>query len=264
MFTGIVQEVGQVRALVREDQRARLEVACRAVVADASIGDSINVAGCCLTVTELPGDGFTAELMDETLRVTALGDLIVGSRVNLEAAMRADGRFGGHLVQGHVDGVGVVLDRRERPGSVILTIQLPEPLGRYVVDKGSVTVDGISLTVIDVGPRQPGGEMFRVGLIPHTLDATTIGERDVGDRVNLEVDVVAKYVERLVQAGTATPYQPDRVEKGTHVERAIDDGRGGAGDQDAADGGTMEDPTDPTGTKPPSRGPTGPSVSQHP
>lgn len=202
MFTGIVEEVGRVAAIDVDGQHARLHIRCDDVVRDAATGDSISVSGCCLTITALPGDGFTADLMAETLRATALGDLAVGDPVNLERAMRADTRFGGHLVQGHVDAVGEVIDRREQPGTVLVTVQPPPSLIRYLVPKGSVTVDGVSLTIVDVA--EDG--RFRVGLIPHTLDATTFGTCAPGDRVNLEVDVIAKYVERLLAAGAHSPY----------------------------------------------------------
>jgi riboflavin synthase len=210
MFTGIVEEVGRVLALDVRDRHARLHLGCRTVLEDVALGDSIAVSGCCLTVTTLPeaadGGGFTADLMAETLRATALGDLEVGTGVNLERAMRADTRFGGHLVQGHVDGVGTVVDRDELPGTVFLTLEAPEEVARYLVPKGSVTVDGVSLTVVDI----PGPRRFRVGLIPHTLEATTFGDRQPGDRVNLEADVIAKYVERLLVGGTVSPYLAGR------------------------------------------------------
>jgi riboflavin synthase len=210
MFTGIVEEVGRVLALDVRDRHARLHVICDEVVRDAVLGDSIAVGGCCLTVTTLPseedGGGFTADLMAETLRATALGDLAVGAPVNLERAMRADTRFGGHLVQGHVDGVGTVVDRDELPGTVFLTFVAPEEVARYLVPKGSVTIDGVSLTVVDL----PAPGRFRVGLIPHTLEVTTFGDRQPGDRVNLEADVIAKYVERLLVGGTPSPYLPGR------------------------------------------------------
>jgi riboflavin synthase len=208
MFTGIVEEIGHVLAIDVHDGHARLHLGCEQVVGDAALGDSISVSGCCLTVTTLPhagdGGGFTADLMAETLRATALGDLEVGAAVNLERAMRADTRFGGHLVQGHVDGVGTVVDRDERPGTVFLTFEAPDEVARYLVPKGSVTVDGVSLTVVDV----PAPGRFRVGLIPHTLEVTTFGDRQPGDRVNLEADVIAKYVERLLVGGTVSPYVP--------------------------------------------------------
>lgn len=202
MFTGIVEEIGRVTAIDVDDGHARLHIACSQVLDGAAIGDSIAVAGCCLTVTTLPGDGFTADLMAATLAATALGDLRVGDGVNLERAMRADTRFGGHLVQGHVDAVGEVVAREEQPGTVFLTVRAPEELARYLVAKGSVTVDGTSLTIVDV----TADGVFRLGLIPHTLEVTTFGARGPGDRVNLEVDVIAKYVERLLAGGAVSPY----------------------------------------------------------
>ncbi|GGI07460.1 riboflavin synthase [Egicoccus halophilus] len=207
MFTGIVEEVGTVAALERHDGHARLEVTGPLVVGDAAIGDSIAVDGCCLTVTTFVVRdgrrvGFVADLMAETLRATALGDLEGGTGVNLERAMRADTRFGGHLVQGHVDGVGEVLARDERPGTVFVDVRAPEAVRPYLVAKGSVTLAGVSLTVVSVD-----GDGFRVGLIPHTLEATTFGAGlHPGRRVNLEADVVAKYVQRLLTAGVDSPY----------------------------------------------------------
>jgi riboflavin synthase len=201
MFTGIVEEVGRVVAIDRHDTHARLTIGCDTVVDGVAIGDSIAVDGCCLTATTLPGDGFTADLMAETLRATSLGDLVVGAPVNLERAMRADARFGGHLVQGHVDAVGEVVAREELPGTVFVSMRAPEEVARYLVPKGSVTVNGTSLTVVDVHDG-----VFRVGLIPHTLDATSLHALGVGDRVNLEADVIAKYVERLLGAGAVSPY----------------------------------------------------------
>jgi riboflavin synthase len=215
MFTGIVEEVGRVAALERHQGHARLRIACRAVLDGVAIGDSIAVAGCCVTVTEMategPDAGFVADLMAETLAATSLGDLADGDRVNLERALRADARLGGHLVQGHVDGVGEVVGREEEPGTVWLSVVAPSALAPYLVAKGSVTVDGASLTVVDVTDADvPAGTShtatFRVALIPHTLEVTTFGDRQVGDRVNLEADVIAKYVERLLAAGTTTPY----------------------------------------------------------
>jgi len=207
MFTGIVEEVGTVASLDLHDGYARLGIACAEVVRDAAVGDSIAVDGCCLTVTTfLEQDGvrrgFVADLMAETLRATALGDLDVGSGVNLERAMRADDRFGGHLVQGHVDGVGVVVARDEQPGTVFVSIRVPDVVARYLVPKGSITLSGVSLTVVDVED-----DVFRVGLIPHTLEVTTFGAQlTAGARVNLEADVIAKYVERLLSGSTTSPY----------------------------------------------------------
>jgi riboflavin synthase len=204
MFTGIVEELGHVRSIEVHDGHARLAVACDAVLDGAVVGDSIAVDGCCLTVTTLPGEGFTADLMAETLRATALGRLDVGDPVNLERAMRADSRFGGHLVQGHVDAVGEVVAREELPGTVFLSIRVPEHLVRYLVPKGSITVAGVSLTVVDIDDART----VRIGLIPHTLGVTSFGRLAVGDHVNLEADVVAKYVERLLAGGASSPYVP--------------------------------------------------------
>ncbi len=207
MFTGIVEELGTIARLDVKDGHARLEVSCSTVNADAGVGDSIAVNGCCLTVTDLlDGRGFGADLMAETVTLTSLAGLGVGDRVNLERAMSGSSRFGGHIVQGHVDGVGQVVERREEPGTVFLTIRVPKTLGTYVVDKGSVTLDGTSLTVAEV-TAAPDGVDLRVALIPHTLEVTTWGARQVGDRVNVEADVIAKYVERMLTAGVATPYQ---------------------------------------------------------
>ena len=201
MFTGIVEEVGTVRALERRGDSAGLAVTCREVIADASLGASIAVNGVCLTVTDLPGEGFTADVMGETVDRTALADLAPGAPVNLERALRADARLGGHLVQGHVDAVAEVLDVRPMAHWTALRCSLPAAISRYVVEKGSITVDGTSLTVAAVD-----ADSFSVGLVPHTLAVTTFGHRRAGDRVNLEVDVLAKYVERLLRAGVTTPY----------------------------------------------------------
>lgn len=210
MFTGIVEEMGRVAALERHDRHARLAIACETVVEDATVGDSVAVNGCCVTMTTIEtvsgGRVFTADLMAETLRATGLGDLAVGDAVNLERAMAASDRFGGHLVQGHVDAVGRVTARDEQPGTVFLTIGAPPEVARYLVPKGSITVDGVSLTVVDVAADPGGAAEFRVGLIPHTLEVTVFGRRQLGDRVNLEADVVAKYVERLLSGGAPTPY----------------------------------------------------------
>jgi len=193
MFTGIVEELGRVRGL-RRDGPARLEVEARAVVADATVGASIAVNGCCLTVVEVDDAGFVVDLAPETLDRSTLGGLEPGDPVNLERPVRLADRLGGHLVQGHVDGVGTVAGRTaERDGSVRLTVAATPGLLRHVVEKGSVTVDGVSLTVTAVAD-----DRFEVALIPHTLAVTTLGARQPGDGVNLETDLVAKYVERLL------------------------------------------------------------------
>jgi riboflavin synthase len=207
MFTGIVEEIGTVRAIEAGAGVTRLAVACADVVDDAREGDSISVNGCCLTVTTLQADGFTSDLMGETLARTALGDLRAGDPVNLERALLASTRLGGHLVQGHVDAVAEILAVEPHEEWTVMTFSLPDELARYVVEKGSITVDGTSLTVMEVG-EHGGAPAFSAGLIPHTLAVTTHGRRAVGDRVNLEVDVIAKYVERMLAAGTPTPYTP--------------------------------------------------------
>ena len=201
MFTGIVEGTGTVVALTRSGSGhgARLEVDAPWPPGELAVGDSVAVDGCCLTVVaRIPG-GFAAELVAETLRRTALGRLATGAMVNLERPLALGGRLGGHLVQGHVDGVGRVAARRVMgEGGEEVRVELPDELARYVVEKGSIAVDGVSLTVAGVGQG-----WFAVALVPHTLATTTLGERAPGDPVHLEVDVVAKYVERLVQPWTA-------------------------------------------------------------
>lgn len=201
MFTGIIEEQGRIRALRRGGPGALLDIACALVLDGTRVGDSISVNGCCLTVTEVAEDGFKTEMMGETLERTVLGSLAEGASVNLERALAADARLGGHLVQGHVDGIGTVHELADRGQWTVMRISVPEHLERYVVEKGSITVDGASLTVMAV---EAGA--FSVGLIPHTLAVTTLGQRAVGDPVNLEVDLVAKYVERMLAGGAATPY----------------------------------------------------------
>lgn len=202
MFTGIVEEVGRVVGIDAApdgsvDGDVRLTVRGPLVTSDAALGDSIAVSGVCLTVANL-GDGtFTADVMPESLRRTSLGALVAGSPVNLERAVRADGRLGGHVVQGHVDGVGHVLRREPGPRWDDVVVTMPVELAGYVAEKGSITVSGVSLTVTHVGADQ-----FGISLIPTTLAATTLGTLAVGDPVNLEVDVIAKYVERLLVTGT--------------------------------------------------------------
>ncbi|MHA6511421.1 riboflavin synthase [Tessaracoccus sp. Z1128] len=195
MFTGIVEELGHVVALEPYPDALRLTIDGPMVTSDSAPGDSIAVNGCCLTVVTLDGAAFTADLMQETLDKTSLGSLSAGSPVNLERSLTATARLGGHIVQGHVDGTGHVVDRVPSEHWDTVTFSLPRALARYVVAKGSIAVDGTSLTVISV---DDDAETFTVGLIPETLTRTTLGLREVGDEVNLEVDIIAKYVERLV------------------------------------------------------------------
>jgi riboflavin synthase len=214
MFTGIVEELGQVRAVAHHDGGARIEIDAALVLEDAALGASIAVNGCCLTVVE-QGDGWwAADAQAETLDRTTIGALTAGDPVNLERPVRLADRLGGHIVQGHVDGVGTVLARTPEPdGSTRLTVGLPDGLGRYLVEKGSVTVDGVSLTITHVTPdgdrRAEGGERFGVALVPHTLAVTTLGVRTPGDPVNLEVDVLAKYVERLLSPTSQSAREQD-------------------------------------------------------
>jgi riboflavin synthase len=198
VFTGIVEELGEIVAIEEFPDAARLTVRGPLVTASASRGDSIAINGVCLTVTDLFDGMFTADVISETLSRSTLGSLGQGSPVNLERPMRVDGRLDGHIVQGHVDGTGTILSRR--PGEVV-RIAIPAALARYVIEKGSIAVDGISLTVsaLGAGP-DPGPDWFEVSLIPETLARTTMGRKQTGDPVNLEVDMIAKYVERLLSA----------------------------------------------------------------
>ena len=193
MFTGIVEELGVVEGIEQQDDAIRLTVRGAFVTTDASLGDSIAVNGCCLTVAQRDGETFTADVMHETLSKTSLGVLDIGSKVNLERAVTPTTRLGGHVVQGHVDGTGSVLRRTPSEHWELVEVELPADLARYLVPKGSITVDGISLTVVDVHDAS-----FTVSLIPETLARTTLGFKQPGDPVNLEVDVIAKYVERLL------------------------------------------------------------------
>ena len=196
MFTGIVEELGTVTAIEHPDGGdAVLTVHGPVVTSDAALGDSISVSGVCLTVTSLPGQTFTADVMPESLERTCLGDLVPGDQVNLERAVRADGRLGGHIVQGHVDGVATLRSRAPGPRWDDLVFEAPAELTRYVAEKGSIAVSGVSLTVTSVTETA-----FGVSLIPTTLEATILGALLPGDRVNIEVDVLAKYVERLLGA----------------------------------------------------------------
>jgi riboflavin synthase len=200
VFTGIVEEVGTV--VVREDQKdaARLHIRARKVLEDVSLGDSIAVNGVCLTVTAVDRDVWSTDVMAETLRRSSLGKAEAGASVNLERAVTPHTRLGGHLMQGHVDGVGTLVSRDPSEHWEVVRIALPPALARYVVEKGSIAVDGVSLTVSAVSPGDVSEPWFEVSLIPTTLRETTLGARTPGDPVNLEVDVIAKYVERLLGA----------------------------------------------------------------
>jgi riboflavin synthase len=193
MFTGIIEELGTVVGVDDQGDAVRLTVRGQLVTSDAKEGDSISVDGCCLTVASTADGSFTADVMRETLAKTSLGTFGPGSRVNLERAVTPTTRLGGHIVQGHVDGTGAVVSRTPSEHWEVVEISLPPGLERYLVAKGSITVDGISLTVVDVA-----ADAFTVSLIPETLARTTLGLKQPGDVVNLEVDVIAKYVEKMV------------------------------------------------------------------
>lgn len=193
MFTGIVEEVGEVRTVTASADVVRFEIVGPTVTEGTRHGESIAVNGVCLTAVEVTGDSVSVELVPETLRRSSLGAVAAGTRVNLERALASGGRFGGHIVQGHVDGLAELVERRIGERTAELFFDLPEGLARYVVEKGSITVDGVSLTVASLDGRR-----FSVALIPTTLADTTLADRNQGDRVNIEVDVLAKYVERLL------------------------------------------------------------------
>ncbi|MDX3855438.1 riboflavin synthase [Streptomyces sp. AK02-01A] len=197
MFTGIVEELGEVTAVENLGDSSRFRLRGAVVTDGAKHGDSIAVNGVCLTVVGLEEGQFTADVMAETLNRSSLGALETGSKVNLERPMAVGGRLGGHIVQGHVDGTGTIVERKVSDHWEIVKISLPAGLTRYVVEKGSITVDGVSLTVVDAGP-----DYFTISLIPTTLALTTLGIKGPGDPVNLEVDVIAKYVERLLGPGS--------------------------------------------------------------
>jgi riboflavin synthase len=199
MFTGIIQAIGSIAALQRRDGDVRLEIAAGTLpMADVNLGDSIAVSGVCLTVVEKTASGFYADVSGETLRRTMIGTLAVKDAVNLEKALTLETRLGGHLVSGHVDGIGTITARKEDSRSVQFTVQAPAQLARYIAVKGSICVDGVSLTVNAVD-----GAVFELNIVPHTLTATTLHEYRAGRQVNLEVDLVARYLERLLLGDAA-------------------------------------------------------------
>lgn len=195
MFTGIVEELGRVKAIEVQPDALRLTIEGPLVVSDVKRGDSIAVSGTCLTAVEHDATSFTADVMQETLRLTSLDGIKVGDPVNLERAMTAATRFGGHVVQGHVDGLGEIISREPSENWEWLRVRIPVDLMKYVVLKGSITIDGVSLTVNEVGPDHIG-----LSLIPETLALTTLGSKRPGDKVNIEADVMAKHIERLLEA----------------------------------------------------------------
>lgn len=233
MFTGIVEEVGEVRSVVTGADVVRFDIAGPVVIEGTRHGDSISVNGVCLTAVEVDGESFSVELVPETLRRSSLAAVTAGARVNLERAMASGQRFGGHIVQGHVDGVATVIAHHTGDRTAEIVFDLPAGLSKYVVEKGSITVDGVSLTVASLS-----GDRFSVALIPTTLADTTLGGRQPGETVNIEVDVLAKYVERLLggylpgQAGATTPAVSSAVAptslEAAALARRNDEGEAGA------------------------------------
>lgn len=204
MFTGIIEEMGSVKALRREAGTARLTISASTVLGSTALGDSICVNGVCLTVVDMGRSEFSADVANETLKVTDLGELKDGQKVNLERALQLSARIGGHLVTGHVDAVGRIREKRQEGNSWRVFIEAPETALRYIIKKGSIAVDGISLTVADVDKTG-----FSIAMIPHTAKLTTLGFKSAGDSVNLETDIIGKYVERLLSG---------RVEGGMNLE----------------------------------------------
>ena len=208
MFTGIVEELGTIRKIATAKDGARLEVSAKTVLSDAKSGDSIAVNGVCLTVVDYAADWFSADVSAETLRRTSLKQARTGSQVNLERAMAATSRFGGHIVQGHVDGTGEFLEAKAAGNGWAVRIGFPPELARYIVEKGSITVDGISLTVAALGAN-----WFEIAVIPHTWNVTNLSSLARGATVNLEVDIIAKYVERMVGAYSVPSKEILTIEK---------------------------------------------------
>ena len=193
MFTGIVEETGEIKSIVHGSKSAVLTIKGSVVTKDSKVGDSIAVNGVCLTATTITGDIFTADVMAETMRRSSLGELKQGSKVNLERAMLCNGRFGGHIVSGHIDGIGTIRNMEREDNAVWVTIAAAPEILKYIVEKGSIAIDGISLTVAYVDD-----EVFKVSIIPHTASETTLLTKNKGDKVNLENDIVGKYVEKLM------------------------------------------------------------------
>ena len=194
MFTGIVEEIGEIKSIKKGSKSEVLYIKGKEVLKNTKVGDSIAVNGVCLTVTSMDKDTFTADVMAETMRRSSLGSLTSGSKVNLERAMAADGRFGGHIVSGHIDGIGTISDYTKEDNAVWVTIDTAAKILRYVIEKGSIAIDGISLTVAYVDDK-----CFKVSIIPHTSVSTTLLQKKDGDVVNLENDIVEKYIDKLIK-----------------------------------------------------------------
>lgn len=221
MFTGIIEEVGTIRSIAKGSKSAVLTIEAAKVLEGSKVGDSIAVNGVCLTVTTMTARQFTADVMAETLRRSSLGSLSRGSKVNLERAMAADGRFGGHIVSGHIDGTGTVLSLTPEDNAVWVRIETPKELLKYIVEKGSIAIDGISLTVADVTETD-----FAVSIIPHTGAETTLLTKAAGDIVNLENDIIGKYVDKLLHygAGEETENQKNPKSSGITMDFLLENG----------------------------------------
>lgn len=199
MFTGIVEEIGRVKELKKGINSMILTIEAGKIMSDLRLGDSVATNGVCLTVTELGKNSYKADVMHETMRRSSLGSLKAGSKVNLERAMPANGRFGGHIVSGHIDGIGTITNIQKDDNAVWYTINAPQNIMRYIVEKGSIAIDGISLTIAKVE-----NDSFQVSIIPHTLKETILSDKGVGDVVNLENDIVGKYIEKFVTLNKET------------------------------------------------------------
>lgn len=206
MFTGIIEEVGSISAIERGSVSCRIHIKGERIFSDLKLGDSVAVNGVCLTAAEIGNRVFVADVMAETLRRSNLGTLTAGSEVNLERAMAADGRFGGHIVSGHIDGTGTIADMRREENAVWVTIRAPQEILRLIVEKGSIAIDGISLTVADLGDSY-----FKVSIIPHTGEETILLRKHKGDVVNLENDIIGKYVERLLLPASQNPVEKSNI-----------------------------------------------------
>ncbi|MBH0185643.1 MAG: riboflavin synthase [Nitrospira sp.] len=216
MFTGIVEEIGAITTLDKTLAGTRVTILASTVMGDLKIGDSVSVNGACLTVVSRSDRDFSVEISPETLSVTTLGSMVVGTPVNLERAMKLNERIGGHLVAGHVDGVGVIRSRRQEGNTIIFVIEAPSAILRYCVGKGSITVDGISLTINEVGEHS-----FNIAIIPHTAKVTTLGLKQGNDPVNLESDLIGKYVERLLQERSQLPKSSPVIDRDYLQKRGL-------------------------------------------
>jgi len=206
MFSGIVEEMGAIQKIEKGLAGAKFSILASVILDDLQVGDSVSVSGTCLTVTKIEGQSFSVDVSTETLNCTIFGQVTAGTPVNLERAMKLNARMGGHMVTGHVDGIGALRAREQDGNAIYLTVEAPEDIMRYCVAKGSITIDGISLTINAVKDRS-----FAVAIIPHTAKVTTMGLKQIGDAVNLESDLIGKYVERLLQANGTFPPSPSPV-----------------------------------------------------